>query len=253
MATLPRSYVDGYTDALNKLSDDVREKLREALSSIDMSDVAAAREAIIDVMETHLGPYTDMAAVIAAEFYDGVRAYETGAALGALAESGRKPIATEKAVRGIMQTIVEGGAASVVVDKLADRADYEIKRAAGECVYANGERDPLKPMFVRVPNALEACHFCMMLASRGPERRNEANIKHAHANCNCRITQVYEGQKIEGYDENECYDRWRDMIDEDAKARAERNGTTVEAERAKIMKTYADAAKRAKERAKAGI
>ena len=251
MATLPRSYIDAYTKALNEISEDARKRLADDLARIDFTaDVATVRDAIIERMEFYLGPYTDMAALIAAEFYDAVRAYETGAKLGAVAVSGRKPIATEKAVRGIMQTIVEGGAASVVAGKLLERVDYEIKRSAMECVYRNGESDPLSPMFVRVPSSTETCHFCMMLASRGPERRNRANIKHGHANCDCRITQVYEGQKIEGYDEKECYGKWQDMITEEAKARAERNGTTVEHERAKIMKTYSDASKRAKARAK---
>lgn len=250
MAQIPRKYIDSYTEALNKLSDDAQAKLASALSQVDMSDVAAAREAILEIMETLLGPYTDMAAVLAAEFYDGVRTLETGAALGALAESGREPIATEKAVRGIMQTIVTGGSAETVIGKLKGRVDYELKRAATECVYRNGERDPKKPLFVRVPSGVETCHFCMMLASRGPERRNKANIKHGHENCNCRIVQTYEGQTIEGYDEKECRDKWNAMVDAEAEARAARNGTTVEAERAHIMNTYAEASKRAKQRAR---
>jgi hypothetical protein len=251
MATLPRSYLDSYTASLNKISEDARARLADDLAKIDLSaDIASVRDAIIERMEFYLGPYTDMSAVIAAAFYDAVRAFETGDALGALAVSGRKPIATEKAVRGIVQTLVEGGEAAVVVGKLLDRVDYEIKRSATECVYENGRRDPLKPMYARVPSGAETCHFCMMLASRGPERRNVANIKHGHANCDCRIVQVYKGQRIEGYDEKKCYDKWQSMIEKDAEARSERNGTTVDEERRKIMKTYADASKRAKERAK---
>lgn len=214
MAQISRRYIDGYTNALNKLSADVQEKLSEALAKVDMSDVASARDAIIDIMETFLGPYTDMAAVIAAEFYDGVRALETGAALGALAESGREPIATEKAVRGIIQTIVDGGASAVVIGKLTDRADYEIKRAAGECVYRNGRRDPLKPKFARVPSGSETCGFCIMLASRGFVYHNAkaaGENGHYHANCDCRIVPGFEGgTAVEGYDPGALYEQWKE-------------------------------------------
>lgn len=252
MAEISRKLIDDYAAALNKLSADAKAKIRDALSRIDYSaDVADVRNAVIAVMELYLGPYTDMSAVVAAEFYDTVRASAAGSAIGAFADSGRTSVATEKAVRGIMQDIVDGKPVETFIGKLTGRADYEIKRAASECVYRNGESDPLKPLFVRVPSGIETCHFCMMLASRGPERRNPANIKHGHENCNCEITPVYKGQTIEGYDEMECRDRWHSMVDKEAESRAERNGTTVEDERKKIMQTYEDASKRAKQRAKA--
>ena len=73
MAQIPREYVDNFTKAINALSADVQAKLSDALSKVDLSDVAAARDAIIDIMELYLGPYTDMAAILAAEFYDGLR------------------------------------------------------------------------------------------------------------------------------------------------------------------------------------
>lgn len=251
MAEIKRKLIDSYADALNKLSADAKSKLRDALSKIDYTaDVAAVRNAIIAVMELYLGPYTDMAAVVASEFYDSVRTVAVGIPIGAVADAGRNPVATEKAIRGIVQDIVVGKSPETVIGKLTGRADYEIKRAAAECVYRNGENDPLKPLFVRVPSGVETCHFCMMLASRGPERRNPANIKHGHENCNCEITPVYKGQTIQGYDEKECREKWRSMIDDEANARAERNGTTVEEERNNIMQTYANASKRAKERAK---
>lgn len=206
MAQIPRKYIDNYTKALNKLSTDAQEKTAEALAKVDMSDVAAARDEIIDIMETFLGPYTDIAAILAAEFYDGVRLLETGAALGALAESGRESIATEKAVRGIMQDVVDGKPESAV-KKLLGRADYEIKRSAGECVSRNGRRDPLKPKYARVPNGIETCQFCLMLASRGfvyHDAGTAGERSHYHANCDCRIVPGFgKNPTVEGYDPEE--------------------------------------------------
>lgn len=57
---------------------------------------------------------------------------------------------------------------------------------------------------------------------------------------------------MEGYDTDEIYDRWQSSIDAIATERAEKRGTTVEEERSKIMRGYANSAKNAKKLAKAG-
>lgn len=214
MAQIPRKYIESYTKALNKLSADAQKRLADDLAKIDFTaDVATVRDAIIDRMEFYCGPYADMAAILAAEFYDGLRELSVGKKLGALAESGREPIATEKAVRGIMQDVVEGKAAEAVVRKLLDRTDYEIKKSAGECIYRNGKRDPLKPRYARVPSGAETCRFCIMLASRGfvyrtKESAGEGN--HYHANCDCRIVPGFDGETtVAGYDPDALYDQWK--------------------------------------------
>lgn len=214
MAQIPRKYIDNYTKALNKLSADAQKRLADDLAKIDFTaDVATVRDAIIDRMEFYCGPYADMAAILAAEFYDGLRELSVGKKLGALAESGREPIATEKAVRGIMQDVVEGKAAEAVVRKLLDRTDYEIKKSAGECIYRNGKRDPLKPRYARVPSGAETCRFCIMLASRGfvyrtKESAGEGN--HYHANCDCRIVPGFDWETtVAGYDPDALYDQWK--------------------------------------------
>lgn len=213
MAQIPRKYIDNYTKALNKLSEDAKKKLADDLAKIDFTqDVATVRDAVIERMEFYCGPYTDMAAVLAAEFYDGLRTLETGAALGALAESGREPIATEKAVRGIMQDVVDGKP-EVAVGKLVSRVDYEVKKSAGECVYRNGKRDPLKPKYARVPSGAETCSFCIMLASRGFVYHSESTAGangHYHANCDCRIVPGFNGKTtVAGYDPDALYDQWK--------------------------------------------
>ena len=220
MAQIPRKYIDNYTESLNKLSDDVKERLSNAFGAVDFTaDVADVRNAVIDIMELHLGPYTDMAAILASEFYDGLREMEAGEALGAYAESGREPVATERAVRGIMQDVVEGKAVEAVIGKLVSRADYEIKKAAGECMYRNGKRDPLKPKFARVPSGAETCKFCIMLASRGFVYHNEKTAGengHYHANCDCIATPGFPGTSIEGYDLEALQAKYVDDIAEKA-------------------------------------
>ena len=214
MAQIPRKYIDNYTKSLSKLSADAQNRLADDLAKINFDgNIATIRDALITRMEFYCGPYTDMAAIVAAEFYDGLRKFQVGSALGALAQSGREPIATEKAVRAIVQDIVDGKPKEKVVKKLVDRVDFEIKRSAGECVYRNGRRDPLKPKYARVPSGSETCEFCIMLGSRGfvyitKESAGEGN--HYHANCDCRIVPGFDGETtIPGYDPDKLYDQWK--------------------------------------------
>lgn len=73
---IPREYVENYTKALNAVSEQSRAGLRAALEAIDYNqDVATIREQVDAIMQTWCGGATDMAATLAAEFYDGLREY----------------------------------------------------------------------------------------------------------------------------------------------------------------------------------
>ena len=185
------------------------------------------------------------------EFAD-YREYELGEAMGATYDSGRDPKATEGAVRAFAQKLVKGNV-DAFVSACLDRADYEIKVAAAQTCLNNAKRDRRKPRFARVPNGTETCDFCLMLASRGFVYHTEAAASHTHASCDCRVIPSWDSYEVEGYDPKAIYDQWQDAIEVKAESRAEANGTTVDDERAKIMKTYGEAAKQAKKRRKARI
>ena len=238
MAAIPRAYVDGFTSAINAVSDAVRAELSAALSQVDMArDVATVRAEVVEIMQAFCGGATDMAAQLAAEFYDGLREWELGERMGAVAASGREPDATEGAVRAFAEKLVEGNAVAFV-DLCIERVDYETKVAASECVAINGRRDPRRPRYARVPDGAETCDFCLMLASRGFVYHSEELAGHAHANCDCRVVPSWKAGGVEGYDPDELHRRWQDAIDEKAAERAERNGTTEAEERSRIIASY---------------
>lgn len=189
---IPRSYVENYSKALNVVSDRARAALVDALAQIDYSaDVADIREAVIAIMQPACGASSTMAARLAADFYDGLRA-RFGIDDGYLAEvdSQRVPEATEGAVRAFVQDLVDDKPIEQFVGKCADRIDYETRKAANECVAANAKRDPKKPRWARVPTGAETCQFCIMLASRGFVYHSEETASHAHANCVVADTEV---------------------------------------------------------------
>ena len=115
--------MDGFTSAINAVSDAVRAELSAALSQVDMArDVATVRAEVVEIMQAFCGGATDMAAQLAAEFYDGLREWELGERMGAVAASGREPDATEGAVRAFAEKLVEGNAVAFV-DLCLERVD----------------------------------------------------------------------------------------------------------------------------------
>lgn len=209
---IPRSYVENYSKALNVVSDKARTALVDALSQIDYSaDVATIREAVIAIMQPACGASSTMAARLAADFYDGLRA-RFGIADGFMAEvdAQRVPEATEGAVRAFVDKLDDSiPNVSAFQQLCVDRIDYETRRAANECIAYNAKHDPKKPRWARIPTGAETCQFCIMLASRGFVYHSEETASHAHAHCDCRITPSWDkSPKAQGYDPDAYYDEW---------------------------------------------
>lgn len=218
--TIPRAYVDGYADSLEKLVTDMRKKLEEELSRINWSaPVADVRDVLIPIMQSCCGASADVAASLAAEFYSGLREIATGREYGAVIAPDYSDNAIEQFVRWSVQSLVDNGAdgAQDVVSKLTSRVGYEVKKSAGNTVFRNGERDPIKVRFARVPRGSKSyphgCPFCQMLASRGFVYRNAktaGEMNHFHADCQCMVVPGFgDNPKVEGYDPKEYLDRWQ--------------------------------------------
>lgn len=252
MATLPRSAIDEYTRQLHLVSDGMKQALAAELETIDWSDMAAAKTRVLEVMQLYCGGATDAAAVLASNFYSLAREYATGLTYDALALSGRVPEATTAAVESFFAP--ETATPESIKPKLLSRLGYEVSRAAGDCVFINGGRDHKKPRYARVPSGSETCAFCLMLGSRGfvySSARNAGFLNHYHDNCDCRVVPSWAEMMVEGYDPEAIYDQWQESIDAEARARAERKGTTFEEEKAHITSTYRKSASNAQQKAKA--
>ena len=212
MATvIPRSYVENYSKSITTTSEKARESLVAALTQLDYSrPVAEIRDAVIAIMQIACGASTDVAACLAADFYDGLRVRMVGESLGAVAESMRNPDATDGAIRAFIQIIVDGGNVEKFIQKCAGRLDYENNRAANMCMAANAKKDPLKPKWARVPTDDDACEFCLMLASRGYVYGSEELASHSHENCRCRVIPGWGYTTVEGYNSDEYFSEYLD-------------------------------------------
>lgn len=209
---IPRSYVENYSRALNVVSERARAALVDALSQLDYTaDVADIRNAVIAIMQPACGASSTMAARLAADFYNGLRA-QFGIDDGYMAQvdSQRVPEATTGAVRAFVQDLVDDKPIEQFVGKCADRIDYETRKAANECVEFNAKNDPKKPRWARIPTGVETCQFCIMLASRGFVYHTEETASHAHAHCDCRVIPSWDkSPTAQGYDPDLYYDMWK--------------------------------------------
>ena len=251
-ATIPRAAVDFLTDEVNGISADAQARVLKVLQGINWTpdNIAECRNLVLQALAAVMPTYTTMAAQASADFYDAVRELVVGQRLGAQAISDFDMRKTEGAVRGFVRFVLDGRV-ETFNEQVLQRIDYEMKRSAGESIFANGRRDPRRPKFARVPTGAETCDFCLMLASRGFVYSSEATggavkLDHYHSGCDCRVVCQWDGGGVEGYDTQAVYDRWQDSIDALAAERAEKRGTTVEEERDRIFRGYANSAKHAK-------
>jgi hypothetical protein len=210
---IPRKYIENYSNSLNVVSEQARRKLADALSQIDYTqDVATIRNAVIAVMQPACGASTQVAAKLAADFYDGLRVrFGVVDDFEAEPQSLRIPDATDGAVRAFVQDFVEEKPLDGFIGKCVDRIDYETRRAANECVAYNAKNDPEKPRWARVPTGAETCEWCIMLASRGFVYHSEETASHTHAHCNCRVVPSWDKDNpaVQGYDPEKYYDMWK--------------------------------------------
>lgn len=188
-ATIPRAAVDFLTEEINGISADAQARVLRVLQGIRWTpeNVAECRDLVLQALASVMPTYTGMAAQASADFYDAARELALGERLGAVSISGYDPRKTEGAVRGFVRFVLDGRV-ETFNEQVLQRIDYEMKRSAGESMFANGRRDPRRPKFARVPTGDETCDFCLMLASRGFVYTSEATagatkLDHYHAGC----------------------------------------------------------------------
>lgn len=228
MREVPRSYLDNYTRAINEVSAKGQEYLSRQLKAVNYNrPIAEVRQDLIGIMNACCGGASQMAAMESAIFYDGLRERVLGSQMGALAQDMRKPIATEKAVKAFIKSLIEGEYDDFEALCL-ERLDWEVKAAAGRCTQYNAERDPFggETRYARVPTGEETCDFCIMLASRGPVYHSEESAgayDHYHPHCDCRIVPFWGTydigpsrrgsiMDIEGYDPDALYEQYVDRM-----------------------------------------
>lgn len=213
---IPRSYIDNFADGIEAISKANKAMLERALSTIDLSQ-PSAEDMVVGIMQTVCKGSASQAAYLAKRFYMGLRAEMVGDdGYEGVTDTGYVPGATETVTRGIMSAADY----DAILAQLQQRVGYETKLASHRTLYACGARDPMRPMFARVPRRTRSyaagCPFCQTLASRGFKYYSDAEWSagvHVHDGCRCQPVPSWEkSPRAEGYDPHdydEGYKRFR--------------------------------------------
>lgn len=209
MRTLPRSFVENYTNQLHSLTDVARQKLIGALSRLN-PESPNFRNSVAGLFEYHAHVSAEAAAEISAAFYRAASAYLTGETPDVVAESGFESEAALAAAYAIEDSTASQ---TDMHRQLAAALGYQINRAAGRASRNCGRQDRRRPKFARVPTGAETCAWCVSMAGLGFHFLSEETASHTHSGCDCRIVPSWEGSGVEGYDPNAYADYWRDAND----------------------------------------
>lgn len=178
------------------------------LARLDWSDTAAAREALIEFTDALVQTYGRPAALVAAQFYDDLRATSAGA-------TGRyRAVMADGPTRSQIEGTVRWAMGQTdPADVLSGALQRYVSESGRNTIALNSGRDPSAGAWARVPSGLVTCDFCRMLASRGPVYRSAETAgqgTHYHDRCDCVPTQIWDGDDLpEGYDPDALYEEYQ--------------------------------------------
>lgn len=202
-----RSDLDRLTAAQRELVRMAQNELAGFFATVDLSRPELVRDALLEIVPLLTREYGELAATIAAEWYEQVH---PGAFLAQTA-------ADTFPVEGVTQNVRYHAGALFTDDPYAALSGLSgalqrfIMFSGRETVARNVSIDPERPRFARVPTGDKTCAWCSMLASRGFVylTRETAGIVASdyHDDCDCQIVPAHEGPDahIAGYDPDLLY------------------------------------------------
>lgn len=162
-------------------------------AQIVTEDPNVLRDRLIVVMGELVAKWGEVAATVAADYYEQLREQSIGgiyqADLAATVKAPRIDAATRWALGPVFQRTPDPTDALSRAGQVVDRMSIE---QGNRTIYQNVRADPAKPRFARVPHG-STCAWCLILASRGAVYRTDESAAHSHAKCDCRPTPFWDG------------------------------------------------------------
>lgn len=209
-----QSLVDGYRKQVDKHGDAAAAYMDRAIAAYVRkypdASTAQVRKFTYETMQAALPNFTDLAETLSCEFmshlaekygWDDVNPVITGSTDYKL---------VDKKLHYLADLLNEGDMDGFK-SSVTDVTKFYVKRSAQESMIRNCIDAGVR--YARVPSGFETCSFCFMLASRGfvygDEEKAGATHKF-HPNCDCIVVPgAYGRTKIDGYDPQGMYDRWK--------------------------------------------
>lgn len=201
-----------------------RAALVEWWRDLNVADPRAAVAALEAFMPDLVAAYGDVAATVAADWYDALRgqAGVSGSYRARLAE----PLPAEQ-VRASTRWASDPlfgrqPDPDRALGMLSNAVQRLVQQQGRDTMTRNARSDPSRPRWMRVPHG-RTCAFCLMLASRGPvylSAQTAGAWNRYHDACDCQPMPHWPGQDVP-YDPDELYSHYleaRDVAGGDTRA-----------------------------------
>jgi len=207
-----------FEQANNGIADLVESDLTDFLGALNFERPEAVQAALFEYVPTLVSEYGDVAASVAADWYDELRASE------GVPGSFRAPLAPSVQAAQVNDRLGYATRSSGPL-WLGDSATLSgfLNLMVNEYVLQPG-RDTImtaahkdKAAYARIPEP-GACKFCLMLASRGfvYSKATAGDSKKFHGKCRCNAMPVWDETRARvefGYDPDALYDQYRALKD----------------------------------------
>ena len=187
-----RADLERFRLANAELSRLVQADLEAFFRSLNLSNPAAVRDALLEFMPVLTAQYGDVAATLAADWYDETRA-ASGAAgrFRAATAPGVPTEAVEAKVRYLAGNLWTPDPAAMLGGLLV-AADKYVKQPGRDTMASNAKREGVR--WARVPTGKKTCSWCLVLASRDAvyaSKQSAGGDGHKfHGACDCVATRI---------------------------------------------------------------
>lgn len=177
---------------------------------LDISNSEAVRDALLEFVPALAREYGDVAATVAAEWYEELRSDVTSRPFSTQLAALKPDAAVEASVRYAAGHLFEGDPADTLA-ALSGSLQRFVTYGSRATVARNVQLDPMRPRFGRVPSGAKTCAFCALVSSRGfvyHSQKSAGEFDHYHSDCDCVIAVEFDRDQhhIEGYDPDRLYD-----------------------------------------------
>lgn len=201
-----RADVSRLTAAQRELVRMAQNDLAGFFAAVDLTRPEMVRDALVEIVPLLAREYGELAATVAAEWYESVH---PGAFLAQTASSTFPEVGVTESVRfhaGKLFTDDPYAALAGISGAMQRFVFY----SGRETVARNVRRDPLRPRFARVTSGAKTCAFCSLMASRGFVYMSRATAglnDDYHDDCDCMIVPEHDAEQhhIEGYDPDRLF------------------------------------------------
>jgi hypothetical protein len=207
-----------FEQANNGIADLIERDLLDFLGALDFGRPEAVQPALFEFVPALVSQYGDVAASVAADWYDELRASE-GVPGGFRAPLAPLIPAEQVNARLGYATRSSGplwlGDSATLNGFLSLMANEYALQPGRDTVMQAAHKD--KAAYARIPEP-GACKFCLMLASRGfvYSKSTAGQTKKFHGKCRCNVLPTWDETRARvefGYDPDALYDLYRASVD----------------------------------------